>query len=175
MLSINGTVVMGNNSQFKVELQGTTAGTGYDQISLTSSYLLNNTALLADRLGAFEAPFLSSFVIIKNPSGLLGGGTFAGLADGDLFDFDGQVFQIRYNVPNNYIVDPTGLQTGIAGITWAGDNGFGNYGADNGGNIVIAAVPEPASIVMLSAISLAAAGYAGYRRRRGERNKRIRR
>lgn len=173
VLSINGTLTMGNDSSFLVEMQGTTADTGYDQISLTSSYLLNNTVLLADRLGAFEAPFLSSFVIIKNPSGLLGGGTFAGLADGDLFDFDGQVFQIRYNVPNNYIVDPTGLQTGFAGITWAGDNGFGNYGADNGGNIVIAAVPEPASMVMLSAISLAAAGYAGYRRRRGERNKRI--
>ncbi len=175
VLSINGTLTMGNNSSFLVELQGTIAGTGYDQISLTSSYLLNNTALLADRQGSFEAPFLSSFVIIKNPSGLLGGGTFAGLADGDLFDFDGQVFQIRYNVPNNYIVDPTGSQTGFAGITWAGDNGFGNYGIDNGGNIVIAAVPEPASMVMLSAISLTAAGYAGYRRRRGERNKRIRR
>ncbi|MFO0814157.1 MAG: autotransporter-associated beta strand repeat-containing protein [Gemmatales bacterium] len=167
VLSINGTVVMGNNSHFKVELQGTTAGTGYDQLSLTSSYALNNTTLLADRLGAFEAPFLSSFVIIKNPSGGWGGGTFAGLADGDLFDFDGQVFQIRYNVPNNYIVDPTGLQTGFAGITWAGDDGFGNYGADNGGNIVIAAVPEPATMTMLSAVSLAAAGYAGCRRRRG--------
>jgi autotransporter-associated beta strand protein/T5SS/PEP-CTERM-associated repeat protein len=173
VLSVNGPINMGNFSSFLVELQGTTPGSGYDQISLTGSYALDNTALLMDRLGDYEAPFLSSFVIIRNSSGGLGAGQFGGLADGDLFSFDGQVFQIRYNVPNNYIVDPTGLQTGYAGITWAGDNGFGINGADNGGNIVIAAVPEPATVTMLSAVTLSVVSYAGYRHRKEKWNKRI--
>lgn len=173
VLSVNGTMTMGNNSSFLVELQGTTPGSGHDQISLTGSYVLNNTALLMDRLGDYEAPFQSSFVIIRNSSGGLGGGIFADLPDGALFDFDGQVFQIRYNVPNNYIVDPSGLQTGYAGITWSGDNGFGINGADNGGNIVIAAVPEPATFTMLLAVTLSVVSYAGYRHRKWNRNKRI--
>jgi autotransporter-associated beta strand protein len=163
ILTVNNVVALQNGAQFLVEMQGTTAGSGYDQLqisSLTASFSLNGSVnLVGDRLGSFAAPFLSSYVILRNTNNVLGTGTFAGLADGSFFDLDGQVFQIRYNVPNTYNVDPQ------LGITWAGDNGFGNYGGgDNGGNIVIAAVPEPSTWVLMLG-SLGICGYAAYRRK----------
>jgi autotransporter-associated beta strand protein len=164
ILTLTKDVKFQNGASFQVEIQGTVAGSGYDQLLLnsgTSNYVITgNSTLVGTRLGGFNVPNFTAFEIIKNPNGPLGSGTFAGLPDGSFFDFDGQQMQIRYNVPNNYFLSPTG-----GGITWAGDDGFGNYGADNGGSIVIAAVPEPTTWAMIL-ITVGLGGYVGYRRYR---------
>ncbi|HQR41017.1 MAG TPA: autotransporter-associated beta strand repeat-containing protein, partial [Gemmatales bacterium] len=166
ILTINGGLNFNANSSFRVELQGSVAGSGYDQLflnSTTQSYVMvPGTQLIGDRLGNYQANFLDSFMIVKASRG--GIGTFAGLPDGAFFNFDGQGFQIRYNVPDSFIVDPTGAITGLAGITWTGDDGFSNYGTDNGGNIVIAAVPEPSTWALILG-TLSICGYVAYRRR----------
>ncbi|MBL8823189.1 MAG: autotransporter-associated beta strand repeat-containing protein [Planctomycetia bacterium] len=159
ILTINGGINFNAGSSFRVELQGSVVGTGYDQLilnSTTQSYVMvPGIQLIGDRLGTYQANFLDSFMILKGSN--LGIGTFAGLSDGALFNFDGQVFQIRYNVPDLYTVTPQ------FGITWTGDDGFGNYGADNGGNIVIAAVPEPGTWALILG-TLSICGYVAYRR-----------
>jgi len=159
VLTINNNLTLGANSTFVVELGSFTGGSpptpgiDYDQVALTatsSTYTIgSNVTLDGIRLSGFTAPYLSSWVILNNSNTTAnsGTGTFAGLPDGAVFSFDGQMFQIRYNV-GTYSVDSDGLTTLTAG-----------------GSIVIAAVPEPATWGLIG-LSLAAAGYVGYRWKR---------
>ncbi|MFT3882642.1 MAG: autotransporter-associated beta strand repeat-containing protein [Gemmatales bacterium] len=165
-LSLSGSISLADNSSYVVELASftggspPTAGTDYDQIALTSltgTYTIgNNVTLSGVRLSGFVAPFLSAWTILSNANTTAnsGTGTFAGLNDGDFFAFDGQTFQIRYNV-GTFSVDATnGLQTLTAG-----------------GAIVIAAVPEPATIALMIASGVGAVGLVGYRRWRSKKNR----
>jgi autotransporter-associated beta strand protein len=154
VLSINNTVVFGAGSTFVVELQGTSPGSGYDQLALiapNSTYALGGTTLQGVHLNGFVANFLDAFVIVNNsnPTPNSGAGTFSGLPDGTLFNFDGQTFQIRYNV-GTFSVTP---QNGLVTLT-------------PGGSIVIAAVPEPTTLVLLVLGASGAVGAVWYRRRK---------
>lgn len=135
-LTVQGNVSFLSGSSFKVELAGTIPGLQYDQltISSTSTYSINPSAsLLGLRLGGFTANPGDSFVIINNPNGPAGSGTFLGLPDLSLFSFDGEIFQIAYNV-GTYDVTPTGINV-----------------LTSGGSIVlaIAAVPEPGTVIAM--------------------------
>jgi autotransporter-associated beta strand protein len=154
ILSINNSIGFGAGSTFVVELQGTSPGSGYDQLALTapnSAYSLGGTTLQGVHLNGFVANFLDAFVIVNNsnPTPNSGTGTFAGLPDGALFNFDGQTFQIRYDV-GTFSVTPQG---GLVTLT-------------PGGRIVIAAVPEPTTIILLILSAAGAVGAIWHRRRK---------
>lgn len=126
-LTVFGNVSLLASSSLDVEIQNTgSPGVAFDSLVINGTFDINPTAVLAgDLLGSFQAPFLSAYTIVNTTGGVLG--SFANAPnDGDTFLFDGQVFQIRYNV-GTFTVDGTnGLVT-----------------TSSGGNIVIAAVPEP--------------------------------
>jgi autotransporter-associated beta strand protein len=147
-------LIFNSGSNFFIELQGTSPGTGYDQVVLTSNtstyQMAANVSLTGTHLNGFVAPFLSSYVIVDNvnPTANSGVGTFNNLPDGAVFDLDGQAFEIRYNV-GTYTVDATnGLQV-----------------TSPGGKIVIAAVPEPATYFLGAATALGLGAFWYSRRR----------
>jgi|SRR5216117_3068286 len=79
---------------FVVQLNGTTAGTGYDQLNVTGSVNLGG-ATLSGTLG-FSPPNGTSFTIINNDGGDAVIGTFAGLPEGSTVVLSGQSLQISY-------------------------------------------------------------------------------
>ena len=79
---------------FAVQLNGTTAGTGYDQLNVTGSVNLGS-ATLSGTLG-FSPPNGTSFTIINNDGGDAVIGTFAGLPEGSTVVLSGQSLQISY-------------------------------------------------------------------------------
>jgi autotransporter-associated beta strand protein len=82
-------------STFDVGIDGTTAGTGYDQLVCTGSVALGGATLNVS-LGSFTPPSGSSFTIITRTSAGGGNTTFAGLAEGTTFGVGGTTFQITY-------------------------------------------------------------------------------
>lgn len=154
------TLAFGATGNYTVEIQSFSgspvAGVDYDQIVMSSFFTTTTidpaATLTGVRLGGFTAPFLSAFTILNNPTGAVSG-TFAGMPNLSTFGFDGQTFQIAYNV-GTFNVTPAGIQ-----IT------------SGGGSIVIAAVPEPATVAFMVASGLGTAGFLGYRRWRNKKNR----
>lgn len=101
---------------------------------------LNNATLNGVRLGGFVAPFGTAFVIIDNPSGGSVTGTFNGLPEGADFFFDGQGFEIHYNV-GTFSVNGGTFTTLTAG-----------------GDVVIVAIPEPSTIAFIGLLGVTGAG-----------------
>jgi len=81
-------------SDFFVELNGATAGTGYDQVNVRGSVGLSNATLHAT-LG-FPSAISNSFTIIANDGADAVNGTFNGLAQGDTVFISGVPFRISY-------------------------------------------------------------------------------
>ncbi|HEY3221027.1 MAG TPA: autotransporter-associated beta strand repeat-containing protein [Gemmatimonadales bacterium] len=79
---------------FVVQLNGTTAGSGYDQLNVTGTVNLTG-ASLSGTMG-FTPPTGATFVLINNDGADAIIGTFAGLAEGATVTFSGQVFKISY-------------------------------------------------------------------------------
>src|SRR5205809_34832 len=79
---------------FVVQLNGTTAGTGYDQLNVTGSVNLGG-ATLSGTLG-FSPPNGTSFTIINNDGSDAVIGTFAGLPEGSTVVLSGQSFKVSY-------------------------------------------------------------------------------
>ncbi len=77
-----------------VQLNGTTAGSGYDQLNVTGTVNLTG-ASLSGSVG-FTPPAGSSFTIINNDGTDAIVGTFAGLPEGSLVTFGAQAFKISY-------------------------------------------------------------------------------
>jgi hypothetical protein len=129
-----------NGGTLVLEIGGTTAGTGYDQLNVTGAVSLIANSPLTISLGSFNpADGVDVFTIINNDLGdaanITGGlFTYSGtpLAEGALFTVGAQDFAISY------------------------------VGGD-GNDVVLSAVPEPASAAML----LCGFAVLGMRRRRG--------
>jgi uncharacterized repeat protein (TIGR01451 family) len=79
---------------FGVELNGTTAGTNYDQINVTGTVNLTGS-VLSGSVG-FAATNGMTFILIANDGGDAIVGTFAGLAEGATTTINGQAFRISY-------------------------------------------------------------------------------
>jgi autotransporter-associated beta strand protein len=77
-----------------IELNGTSPGSGYDQLALTQSLTLSNVTLVVTR--GFAVPVGSTFTIVDLPPGGFIEGTFDGLPEGATFDVNHQRFQISY-------------------------------------------------------------------------------
>jgi len=79
---------------FVVELNGTTAGSGYDQLSVTGTVNLSGAAL-SGTMG-FSPPTGTTFTILNNDGGDAIVGTFAGLPEGSTVVLSGQSLTISY-------------------------------------------------------------------------------
>jgi hypothetical protein len=87
-------VSMNSSSTFAVSLDGTTAGTGYDQLAVNGAVSLGSAAL-APTLG-FSPTLGQVFTIILNLGGGAVSGTFAGLPEGSVFSVGGVPMKISY-------------------------------------------------------------------------------
>ncbi len=79
-----------------IELNGTTPGTGYDQLNVKNNLTLQPGAQLVVKRG-FGPPRGTSFTIVTMAPGLTVNGTFAGLPEGGTVDVDQQRFTISYH------------------------------------------------------------------------------
>jgi autotransporter-associated beta strand protein len=110
-----------NGGTFALELNGPAAGTGYDQLNITGTFALAANAILTLTLGYDPADMVDSFVIVNNdgtePITRTGFLTFNSqvLTEGASFTAGGQPFRITY------------------------------AGGTNANDVVLQAIPEPAS------------------------------
>ena len=87
-------VLLNPATTFVTDLNGTTAGSGYDQLNVHGTVALNN-ATLAVTLG--YAPAIGDrFIIINNDASDAVSGRFSGLPEGGVFTNGTAVFQITY-------------------------------------------------------------------------------
>jgi autotransporter-associated beta strand protein len=89
-----GNVAFSAGSTFTVTLNGTTAGTGYDQLSVTGTVNLAGASLNVNL--TFTPALGSAFTLIQNDGADAVAGTFAGLAEGATLSQSGMTFQISY-------------------------------------------------------------------------------
>jgi hypothetical protein len=97
MLS-TGNLALAAGAHFRAELGGAAAGQS-DQVHVTGTVDLNGAALDASLINGFNphaAPG-TDFSIIDNDLGDAVTGMFAGLAEGAIFNIDGNAFQISYH------------------------------------------------------------------------------
>jgi autotransporter-associated beta strand protein len=130
-LTVQGATTLASGSTFKVSLNGATAGTGYNQLTVTAGGSINlGGATLGGSLGYAATASDKLFIIDnQNPTGGLSG-TFNGLPDGATVTLAG----------------------GTAVIHYFGDFGTGSL---TGGNDVVLTnfvpVPEPSHVMLLGA------------------------
>ena len=89
-----GGVDFGQGSTLRVELNGGSSGTGYDQLRVNASVKLSNASLVAT-LG-YTPALGQEFVIVNNDGTDAVIGTFAGLAEGDSLLIGENRFHITY-------------------------------------------------------------------------------
>ncbi|HMF11147.1 MAG TPA: autotransporter-associated beta strand repeat-containing protein, partial [Gemmataceae bacterium] len=89
-----GSVTFSAGSTFAVTLNGTTAGTNYDQLSVTGKVNLAGATLNVN-LG-FTPAIGNAFTLIENDGTDAVVGTFAGLSEGATLVLGGMTFQISY-------------------------------------------------------------------------------
>jgi len=92
IMTINGNLNL-TNGTYQAELNGTVAGTGYDQAVVSGTTTLSNTTLSAS-IG-FVPAVGNSFTIVRSATI---SGTFNGLADGSTFTVSGINVRINYNL-----------------------------------------------------------------------------
>lgn len=93
---------------FKVQLNGTNAGTGYSQLIVNGTVNLNNISLQATLGFASSSNDVFTIIAHNRLDGIVG--NFKGLPDGSQFYIGGQLFQIHYgsggifSVGNNVVL-----------------------------------------------------------------------
>ena len=95
------TATLSSGSTFTVLLDGTTAGTGYDELNVTGTASLGNSTLglvLGSNFAA-SATVGAGYVIVSTTQGV--SGMFAGLAAGDTFEVGNDKFTISYTDGDN--------------------------------------------------------------------------
>jgi autotransporter-associated beta strand protein/parallel beta-helix repeat protein len=91
-----GNLALSAGSAFAVTLNGATAGTGYDQITVTGTVNLAGATLNVNLGTGFTPALGSAFVLIQNDGLDAVVGTFAGLPQGATLLLNGMTFQISY-------------------------------------------------------------------------------
>ena len=90
-----GNVNFSSAAAFNVNLNGTTAGSGYDELSATATVAIAASTTLSVTLGTGFTPAVgNTFTIIQSSAPI--SGTFASLPEGSTFAAGGQAFQISY-------------------------------------------------------------------------------
>ena len=94
ILSSGNVNLSSGSPAFAIELNGTTAGSGYDQLNVTGAVNVSG-ATLSGTMG-FTPPTGTTFTIINNDGADAIVGTFAGLPEGSTVVLSGQSFIISY-------------------------------------------------------------------------------
>ncbi len=120
ILTNNGSLTLDSSSKFDVTINGTTAGTGYDQLVAGGSggaiSLANATLNVSTE--SFNPTTGDTFTILHNTSGSAIPDTFKGLADGATVTADGHEFMINYNVGADKDVVLTAIS--FPSVIWTG-------------------------------------------------------
>ncbi len=87
-----GAVAFAPRSRLALQLNGTTAGTGFDQLQVNGTLELTNATLALSSVGGFAVG--QKFVVIQSNTDV--GTAFAGLPEGGLLSAGNQVFKISY-------------------------------------------------------------------------------
>ncbi len=94
-LNVSGGLTLNSGATFQVELNGTAAGSQYDQLVVTSGGIALGNGTLSVALG-FTPTLGDAFTIISNAPNSTISGTFAGLVEGGSFNVGATQFQITY-------------------------------------------------------------------------------
>jgi fibronectin-binding autotransporter adhesin len=145
-LDVGGLLTMGNNSTLKLDLNGLTAGAGYDQVN-AGSVSLGSDVSLSLSMGFTPDTSVDTFYFILNraDAGAFGANTFAGLNEGSFVDLGNGL---------------TGQLTYLA--NWTGDAATSSF---TGGNDVAVLVPEPGALTTLFGALGVLASLGRFRRR----------
>ena len=111
-------VSFASQGDYFVELNGSTAGTGYDQLNVRGTNQLGGSTLHV-AVGAGFAPFEGDrLTIINNDGSEAIQGTFGGLANGSVFTADGLQFRILYSdiFLNDVVLLVTNTALGLASL-----------------------------------------------------------
>ncbi len=117
-LTVVGDLTMSSGSTLSIELNGTTAGVQYDQLSLSGGSLTLGNPTLDVTLG-FTPGISDVFTIVTGLSGFNPGvnGIFSGRSDGSTFTVGATEFQIDYNATDvTLTVIPEPGTAGLAGL-----------------------------------------------------------
>jgi autotransporter-associated beta strand protein len=91
----SGNLNFSSTATYSAELNGTTVGTGYDQLNATGTVNLGTATALNVTLGTGFTPVVgSTFTIIRSTSPI--SGTFASLPEGTIYGAGEDVFQVSY-------------------------------------------------------------------------------
>src|SRR5262249_33855396 len=94
ILTIDGNYTGAGTGALDVELNGRSAGTQYDRLTVNGTTDLGNSALNVTR--GFTPALTDAFVIVSHDVVDPVRGTFGGLGEGDFVTADGRRFQISY-------------------------------------------------------------------------------
>ena len=91
----SGSVTFSSTAAYNVVLDGTTAGSGYDELDATGTVTIGASTALNVTLGTGFTPAVGNvFSIIVSPSAI--SGTFASLPEGATYTVGGASFQVSY-------------------------------------------------------------------------------
>ncbi len=90
----SGNLSLSPASTVSIELNGTTPGSGHDQLNVTGTVALGGAVLAVTT--SYSAVIGNSFVIVNNDGADAVSGTFNGLSEGATFIVGGTTFQISY-------------------------------------------------------------------------------
>lgn len=152
-LTIDGNLTLASGSNFKVELNGTTLGSQYDNVTINGAnrvVTITNSVLASTTTLTPPSPSSQMYIMILSDSTSALVGTFAGIPQDGLVN----------------IIGP-GSEFYSAQVSYTGDSGTN---ALTGGNDVVlynfAAVPEPATVALISLLGVGVTGGWYYRRQR---------
>ena len=103
-----GNLTLAGGSTATMEIDGTTAGTQYDQIAVTGTVTINSATLTT--VFGYTSATGDSYVLISNDGADAVTGTFSGLAEGATFTSGGRTYRISYagNDGNDVTLTDTG-------------------------------------------------------------------
>jgi hypothetical protein len=118
---VQGPLTLAAASNFRIDINGTTVGTGYDQIQMNTGA----TTITGSNLVVTVGTTLSvgqTFTILNKVSGGAIAGTFAGIPQGGtVVGSDGTVFQVSYTGGNGNDIVLTVVQAAVPEpSTWIG-------------------------------------------------------
>ncbi len=129
ILTDSGALTLDSTADLAVDINGTTVGTNYDQLSVGGAINLANASLTVST-GSFTPTPGQQFIIVNNTSGSAITGTFAGLAEGATLTVGGNDFAISYKGgPNGEDVVLTSIPAST--FTWSGADASASTPNDN--------------------------------------------
>jgi fibronectin-binding autotransporter adhesin len=131
------------NGTYQAEIAGTTACSGYDQITAGGKVDVTGSTLNVSFLNGFTPAVGNTFTIIKNTGAGTVTGTFAGLPEGGTFKVGNVTFAITYqgNGENDVVLTVTKVDTATPAAPNAPDTGLA------------AAISNPATVLAVSILA----------------------